>query len=448
MCRAWRRRPRLGRQVALRRQSSGCGHGGIESIQAATRDILSNRRTMGDADGRAGAAAGVSLRARDRGQDRGRRGSLDADLFALCRTGDQALRQARRYRDCRPAAVHGRSHRHGAGAERLHHRFDRAQQGALVAQPGADQRQAAAPSVRRQGGPAQGGAERPGLRSMPPRTTCAPPRSRSRPRATGCAFWARPTRRSPSSRRRARSIRPRRSTPRSPARSCSARSDRDNMSAPARAIRSSSSAICPPSGWSPMSARPRRRTSISGRRCYFTVLAYPDRSFPANISYVAAALDPTSRRLLVRATVNNSAGLLKPEMFASVKIFTGEGDTAVAVPRDAVIYEGETARVWVAPRRQRDRAAADQGRADQRQHGRGAATVLRPAIAWSPRAACSSTGWRRPKPEARATLKCDRRLLVLTTAGPETSEHSWNSRAVKVAAMTNFIDDEFRLRLK
>src|SRR5205823_4873401 len=66
-----------------------------------------------------------------------------------------------------------------------------------------------------------------------------------------------------------------------------------------------------------------------------------------NLSYVAAALDPATRRLLVRATVNNAAGLLKPEMFAIVKILTGEGDTAVAVPRDAVIYEGSTARVWV-----------------------------------------------------------------------------------------------------
>jgi membrane fusion protein, heavy metal efflux system len=84
-----------------------------------------------------------------------------------------------------------------------------------------------------------------------------------------------------------------------------------------------------------------------GQAIYFTVLAYPDRSFPANISYVAAALDPTTRRLLVRATVNNSAGLLKPEMFASVKILTGEGDKAVAIPRDAIIYEGEAARVWV-----------------------------------------------------------------------------------------------------
>ncbi len=85
-----------------------------------------------------------------------------------------------------------------------------------------------------------------------------------------------------------------------------------------------------------------------GQAIYFTVLAYPDQAFPANISYVATALDPTTRRLLVRATVNNAAGLLKPEMFASVKILTGEGDTAIAVPRDAVIYEGGAARVWVA----------------------------------------------------------------------------------------------------
>jgi membrane fusion protein, heavy metal efflux system len=84
-----------------------------------------------------------------------------------------------------------------------------------------------------------------------------------------------------------------------------------------------------------------------GQAIYFTVLAYPDRSFPANISYVAASLDPTTRRLLVRATVNNAAGLLKPEMFASVKILTGEGDNAVAISRDAIIYEGDAARVWV-----------------------------------------------------------------------------------------------------
>jgi cobalt-zinc-cadmium efflux system membrane fusion protein len=93
-----------------------------------------------------------------------------------------------------------------------------------------------------------------------------------------------------------------------------------------------------------------------GQQIYFTVLAYPDRSFPATISYVAAALDPTTRRLLVRATVDNAAGLLKPEMFASVKILTGESDKAVAIPRDAIIYEGEAARVWVVRDKDNDKA--------------------------------------------------------------------------------------------
>jgi cobalt-zinc-cadmium efflux system membrane fusion protein len=84
-----------------------------------------------------------------------------------------------------------------------------------------------------------------------------------------------------------------------------------------------------------------------GQALDFTVLAYPERSFPATISYVATALDPATRRLMVRATVKNAERLLKPEMFANVNILTGKGDAAVAVPRQAVIYEGDAARIWV-----------------------------------------------------------------------------------------------------
>jgi cobalt-zinc-cadmium efflux system membrane fusion protein len=84
-----------------------------------------------------------------------------------------------------------------------------------------------------------------------------------------------------------------------------------------------------------------------GQAVHFKVLAYPDVTFPANISYVATALDSATRRLLVRATVINARKQLKPEMFASVTIQTGEGDASPAVPRGAVIYEGDRARVWV-----------------------------------------------------------------------------------------------------
>jgi membrane fusion protein, heavy metal efflux system len=83
-----------------------------------------------------------------------------------------------------------------------------------------------------------------------------------------------------------------------------------------------------------------------GQPIYFTILAYPDRALPAKISYVAAAFDPTIRRLLVRATVDNPDELLKPEMFATVRLLVSEGDSTVAVSRDAIIYEGEVVRVW------------------------------------------------------------------------------------------------------
>lgn len=85
-----------------------------------------------------------------------------------------------------------------------------------------------------------------------------------------------------------------------------------------------------------------------GAALQFSVLAFPNRVFTANIAYVATSLDATTRRLLVRATLNNSDSLLKPEMFASVTILTGEGDSSPAVPREAVIYDGPSAHVWVA----------------------------------------------------------------------------------------------------
>jgi cobalt-zinc-cadmium efflux system membrane fusion protein len=85
-----------------------------------------------------------------------------------------------------------------------------------------------------------------------------------------------------------------------------------------------------------------------GQAVHFTVLAYPGRVFPANISFVATSLDTGTRRLLVRATIDNSRHLLRPEMFASVTILTGEGDNSLAVPLDAIIYDGKTAHVWIA----------------------------------------------------------------------------------------------------
>jgi membrane fusion protein, heavy metal efflux system len=85
-----------------------------------------------------------------------------------------------------------------------------------------------------------------------------------------------------------------------------------------------------------------------GQEMDFTVLALPGRSFKANINYVSAAIDPSSRRLMVRALINNKDGLFKPEMFTNVTIYAGADHTSVGVPKQALIYEGEHVRLWVA----------------------------------------------------------------------------------------------------
>jgi len=78
------------------------------------------------------------------------------------------------------------------------------------------------------------------------------------------------------------------------------------------------------------------------------VLALPERVFKAKLTYVARSVDPNTHRLPVRAEIPNRDGVLKAEMFASFSINTGGESAAPAVPEGALVYEGETARVWVA----------------------------------------------------------------------------------------------------
>jgi cobalt-zinc-cadmium efflux system membrane fusion protein len=77
------------------------------------------------------------------------------------------------------------------------------------------------------------------------------------------------------------------------------------------------------------------------------VLALPKEVFTATLTAVAAQVDPVTRRVAVRATLPNPDGRLKPQMFASFSIFTSAADTAPAVPEEAVVREGDEARVWV-----------------------------------------------------------------------------------------------------
>jgi cobalt-zinc-cadmium efflux system membrane fusion protein len=77
------------------------------------------------------------------------------------------------------------------------------------------------------------------------------------------------------------------------------------------------------------------------------VLALPGRVFTAKLTAVGSAVDPVTRRVPVRATLENQDGKLKPQMFATFSIITSGESNALAVPEEAVVREGEAARVWV-----------------------------------------------------------------------------------------------------
>ena len=85
-----------------------------------------------------------------------------------------------------------------------------------------------------------------------------------------------------------------------------------------------------------------------GQELSFSVLALPGREFSARINYVAAAIDPATRRLMVRATIDNKNGQLKPEMFTNVTIYSASDHPAIGVPKQALIYESDKVRIWVA----------------------------------------------------------------------------------------------------
>jgi len=84
-----------------------------------------------------------------------------------------------------------------------------------------------------------------------------------------------------------------------------------------------------------------------GQSVEVEVPAYPGRVFPAHVTYVAPTVDPSTHRVAVRAEIDNRDGALKPEMFATFRIVTGAAANAPGVPDSAVVFEGDSAHVWV-----------------------------------------------------------------------------------------------------
>ena len=72
------------------------------------------------------------------------------------------------------------------------------------------------------------------------------------------------------------------------------------------------------------------------------VAAYPDRDFTGRITAVNPSVDPNSRVFILEAQFDNPKGELRPGMFATARILLPGGESAVYVPRSAVIRDKTT----------------------------------------------------------------------------------------------------------
>lgn len=73
-----------------------------------------------------------------------------------------------------------------------------------------------------------------------------------------------------------------------------------------------------------------------GRPVEVVVAAYPQERFTGTITFIADMVNPKTRRVMVRSTVPNSDGRLKPEMFATVALGEGDPRAVIVVPPAAV----------------------------------------------------------------------------------------------------------------
>ncbi|HEY4650635.1 MAG TPA: efflux RND transporter periplasmic adaptor subunit [Pontibacter sp.] len=78
-----------------------------------------------------------------------------------------------------------------------------------------------------------------------------------------------------------------------------------------------------------------------------STLSYPGKVFQGKIDKVFNVLDPETRTMKVRVRLDNPDFVLKPEMFANVKISYPEDRQLVAVPAEAVIMENSKKYVMV-----------------------------------------------------------------------------------------------------
>jgi Cu(I)/Ag(I) efflux system membrane fusion protein/cobalt-zinc-cadmium efflux system membrane fusion protein len=85
-----------------------------------------------------------------------------------------------------------------------------------------------------------------------------------------------------------------------------------------------------------------------GEKVVATVEGVPGKTFTGSITFIYPHLDPMTRTLKVRATLDNPDFELKPGMFATTEIVTTPVQNAILCPREAVLDTGSREIVFIA----------------------------------------------------------------------------------------------------
>ena len=83
-----------------------------------------------------------------------------------------------------------------------------------------------------------------------------------------------------------------------------------------------------------------------GQQVTVHVAAYPDTPTTGAVYFVDPQVDDATRTVLVKATVPNPDGRLRPGMFAQVELIVGIHQHAVVIPETAVLYQGDLTFVY------------------------------------------------------------------------------------------------------
>ncbi len=86
----------------------------------------------------------------------------------------------------------------------------------------------------------------------------------------------------------------------------------------------------------------------SGQDVLFNVDAYPDKEFKGKVKTIYPNIEQDTRTLQIEALIPNQNYILKPGLFAKVILYIGAERDVILVPATALLYEGDTIKVFVA----------------------------------------------------------------------------------------------------